>query len=265
LNHAISGLRQFMQRYPVLKRAGRRILSFVQGASVSDKYKKLEGQDIAVEACNLRDAWRNDDLPERQRRLVDSQLIAYRNGDSNAVFDSFVEVIRTLNHSECMRLLEVGCSSGYYSEVLALRGVGVEYHGCDYSIGFVDLARRIYPSLSFEVADAANLPYIDKSFDVVVSGCCLLHIPEYESAIAETARVAKKWAVFHRTPVLHNSATRYFTKEAYGVKTLEIHFNESEIVSLFSKYGLNVVDIRTIAVDWTGGDVFASKTYLCMK
>lgn len=258
-------LRSLLQRYPVLKRIVRSVLISVRGTSGSENYKILEEQDIAVVSYNLRDAWCDDDLPNRQRRLVDKQLTAYRNGDSNANFDTLVEIISALNTSDDMSLLEVGCSSGYYSEVLASRGISVDYHGCDYSSGFIKLARYFYPSLSFEVADATHLPYIDRCFDVVVSGCCLLHIPEYELAIAETARVAKKWAIFHRTPVLHHSPVQYFTKEAYGVKTIEIHFNEGELVRLFSKCGLKVVDIRTISVDWIDGDAFASKTYLCAK
>jgi ubiquinone/menaquinone biosynthesis C-methylase UbiE len=162
-------------------------------------------------------------------------------------------------------LLEVGCSSGYHSEVLALRDVNLRYCGCDYSPAFIELGRGLHPGLRLDVADATALPYADGEFDIVLSGCCLLHIADYRRAIAEAARVARRHVLFLHTPVVHTTPTQYFTKQAYGVKTVEIHFSESELVGHFAANGLRVVAVETLSTDWRRGDAFAMKTYLCER
>lgn len=257
-------LREWLVRHPAMHTLARRVSGLVRGGG--DDYAQLDPDAGRQAAQALREAWRDEDIPPRQRALVDAQLKAYRSGRPNAAFDALVDVLRPLCRPHPgLRLLEVGCSSGYYSEVLTARGLEVKYAGCDYSEAFVAQARKLYPTLAFEQADATRLPYGDASMDVVVSGCCLLHIPEYGQAVAETARVSGRWTVFHRTPVLHAAPTRYFTKRAYGVGTFEIHFNETELVRLFAHNGLKIVDVVTLAVDWAGGASFASKTYLCEK
>jgi len=233
--------------------------------SVSTNYIELDPATVDVVESELRSAWQHGSLPERQRKLVDSQLKSYLAGEPAEVFDTLVEALKRLPSAERRTLLEIGCSSGYYSEVVAARGIDARYHGCDYSNAFIDLARRCYPALPFDVMDATQLGYADGQFDVVVSGGCLLHIPNYSQAISETSRVAKHFAIFHRTPVFHKMPTSHFVKEAYGVKTIEIHFNEKELVRMFAEHGLQVIDIVTADVDWKNGDAFAVKTYACHK
>src|SRR3979411_1466879 len=69
------------------------------------------------------------------------------------------------------KVLEVGCGSGYYSEVFAmLLAGGVRYTGIDYSDAMIARARAQYPSTAFELADATKLPYADGAFDIVFNG-----------------------------------------------------------------------------------------------
>jgi SAM-dependent methyltransferase len=229
---------------------------------VSTGYRMIPPAAAADTARSFHNAWRDDRLPARQRSLVDDQLQRYVAGAPNPPFDALVNILRPLPLTRGT-LLEVGCASGYYSQVLAARSIPLSYHGCDYSNAFIHMARRYYPAVAFDVADATALPYSDRAFDVVVSGCCLMHIPEYSQAVSETARVARHYAIFHRTPVLASSPTRYFTKDAYGVRTVEIHFNEGDLVRLFARHRLDVIDIRTIFLDWRGGDALMNRTYLC--
>jgi len=236
--------------------------------SVSTGYKLVDAAAHEEIARRLRDSWKDSGLPRRQRELVDGQLAAYRRGEPVPVFDALVDILKhNVKQLSGAKLLEIGCSSGYYSEVLLIKGLRVQYEGCDYSEGFVELARRLYPDTPFSVEDAIALRYGSSSFDIVVSGGCLLHIPEYEKAIAETARVASRFIVFHRTPVVHTANTMLHTKQAYGVETLEIHFNEQQLVRLFSRHGLRIVDVNTHGVAWNAAaeDALAMKTYLCEK
>lgn len=260
--------RSFVERYPGLKAALKALIRPFRAETSAD-YVELEAGDREATAVSLKEAWRAAEIPQKQRSGVDRLLADYRAGHACLQFDALVDMLRPLtlqaSRGDALTVLEVGCSSGYYSEVFAIKGLDVRYAGCDYSEAFVQMARRIYPALDFRVEDATALRYADASHDVVVSGGCLLHIPDYEAAIREAARVARRYVVFHRTPVLHRRPTTYFTKRAYGVKTVEIHFNEQELVQSFARHGLYVIDITTLDTDWRDGDAYATKSYLCEK
>src|SRR5262249_27761543 len=149
------------------------------------------------------------------------------------VYDVFLRLVERIADIDAKTLLEVGCSSGYYADVLHARHPRTRYAGCDFAPEFVALARRRLAGLDFRVEDATKLGYADASWDVVVSGGCILHISDYPAAIREAARVARSWVLFHRTPVLHVTPTRHYRKLAYGVPCIEIHFNETELLERF--------------------------------
>lgn len=256
--------------FPGLKRLLRTVrCRLYPGAPVSSHYVPLQQGEAGAEGQLLRAAWQNDALPARQRELVEQQLRKYRDGAQIDVFDIFVGSLRALpDLASGMTLLEIGCSSGYYSEVLCIACLPLKYAGCDYSSAFIQMAREKYPSLPFEVEDATALHYPDNSFDIVVSGCCLLHIPDYEKAVAETARVACHYAIFHRTPVVWGRPEQWYRKQAYGVETVEIHFNEGEFLTMLDQNGLDLIACHTLGEErayayHTQGH--ASRTYVCRK
>lgn len=235
---------------------------------VSTDYASLDTSG----ACQIKeewvDAWKDASIPARQRTIVEPQLRSYRAGETNDIFDALVEVLKhNVTNLDSCSLIEIGCSSGYYSEVLAARGVGAAYQGCDYSEAFIKMARRLYPMLRFDVEDATTLSYGNAVFDIVVSGGCILHIPNYVRAVAEAARISRQWVAFHRTPVLHMRETAVYTKKAYGVETVEIHFSEQALVRLLNQQGLRIIDTNTHSISWDSrvGDALAWKTYLCEK
>lgn len=257
-----------LRRFPTLKYLVLPAYHHVSGGSVSSGYQAVADEQIDTVKDKLTLSWQDENIPLRQRALVERQLEAYRNSIANPVFDALTETLRlhipNINGSS---LLEIGCSSGYYSEVLGIKGILVNYTGCDYSEAFVRLARQCYPTVPFDVDDAVNLSYRSESFDVVVSGCCILHIAAYEKAISEAARVSKRYVMFHRTPVLHMHGPVYYIKKAYDVETMEIHFHEQQLVALFAAHGMRVIAANTHAVSWDTKqqDALAMKTYLCEK
>jgi ubiquinone/menaquinone biosynthesis C-methylase UbiE len=127
------------------------------------------------------------------------------------------------------------------------------------------MARSLYPGFRFDVEDATKLNYAEGSFDVAVSSGCLLHVPEYARAIAEAARVARSHVIFHRTPVVIGEPTKWFRKQAYGVETIEIHFNEQELLGLFGQHGLEVIASYTLDETVAGGIGYATRNYSCRK
>ena len=259
-------LRSLLDRHPALKALARRLLRPLRGRrGVSSHYVEIAASEALAPAHPLHQSWKHGDLPDRQRHLVDGQLAEYRVGRPVRVFDCLVDCLRALPDKGGATLLEVGCSSGYYSEVLRLAGFAFQYTGCDYSPAFIELARACHPEAMFAVGDATRLDYADEAFDTVVSGCCLLHIPDYQTAVAETARVARHHAIFHRTPVVVGQPDRFYRKQAYGVETIEIHFNEPDFLALLQSCGLVVLDTRTLDESILAGKGSAVRTYVCAK
>jgi SAM-dependent methyltransferase len=252
--------------FPRLKRALKWLVQLVRRDMVSSHYVELARGDAADEAMRLGGAWRDEEIPARQRDLVDRQLAEYRAGTPTPVFDVFIGSLRKLSDlPPDPAVLEIGCSSGYYGEVLQIANFPARYTGCDYSPSFVAMARKIYPAFQFDVEDATRLSYPDRSFDIVVSGCCLLHIPQYADAVAETARVARRYALFHRTPVVLGEPTKWYRKRAYGIETIEIHFNEGELLDLFGRNGLELVESYSLDESVSGGAGRATRSYVCRK
>mgnify|MGYP001589564837 CR=1 FL=1 len=203
------------------------------------------------------DVWKDERFPEKQWNRVEKQL---KNVDEIPEFRAIIECIKATELKN-PSILDVGCSSGYLSEVLKIKKIRAKYEGTDYSPSFINFARNKYPKETFSVNDATNLKYKDKNFDIVVSACCLLHIINYKKAISEAARVAKKYVIFHRTPVYSIRPTTFFTKTAYNAEMLEIIFNEDELVDIFKKNNLSVVKIKTISSE----ENTTIKNYLCLK
>jgi ubiquinone/menaquinone biosynthesis C-methylase UbiE len=95
---------------------------------------------------------------------------------------------------EGMSVLEVCCGSGMMSEKFACAGARVT--GIDFSSAAVaraqERARRYRFSATFLVADAENLAFPDRCFDIVVVHDGLHHLDDPEGAICEMARVARR-------------------------------------------------------------------------
>jgi trans-aconitate methyltransferase len=78
------------------------------------------------------------------------------------------------------RILDIGCGTGHLTAQIAESGAHVV--GVDRSPEMAGAARRAYPNLQFEVADARKLPY-RAEFDAVFSNATLHWIREPELVI----------------------------------------------------------------------------------
>jgi SAM-dependent methyltransferase len=83
--------------------------------------------------------------------------------------------------------LDAACGTGRHASRLVELGHTVS--GFDLTPEMLERARANVPDASFEVADLRRLPFADASFQTVVCGLALAHLPELEVAIAELSRV----------------------------------------------------------------------------
>lgn len=104
-----------------------------------------------------------------------------------------------LNATPGRRILEVGCGLGDDAAALAKRvAPGGSVVAIDGSHAMIDAARerhRDVAGLSFDVADAAHLPFDDASFDACRIDRVLQHIEDPAQAIAEMVRVLRRGGV----------------------------------------------------------------------
>lgn len=185
----------------------------------------------------MKDLSRNyaaSNLAQKQRDVVNEQLVRLRSGDPFSYFEvvgkAASEICQTL---DSVRLLDVGCGTAYYSEVLEVLKPGwADYTGADYSEGMLELAAQYYPNLTLSQADIYNLPFPDQSFDVVLSGACITHIYDWRRAVSELERVTGRFLLLHRNSMRDVTVLELF--RAYGTELFHWFFNESELLGAAS-------------------------------
>lgn len=88
-------------------------------------------------------------------------------------------------------ILEVGCSAGHLSSLVAKLYPKAQVYGIDIYQPAIIEARKRFPKLKFSVADAHKLPFKDKFFDFVVCSETIEHVVEPKIVLHEISRVLK--------------------------------------------------------------------------
>jgi SAM-dependent methyltransferase len=206
----------------------------------STDYQVLSGADEARSMAASSGGWLAARTVARQERAYANLIATMRRGEPRLDFKVAAEAIAATGIAN-PRLLEVGCGSGYYSDVFAtLLPSDFSYTGIDYSDAMIARAHAHYPSGNFRVADATELPYANGAFDIVFNGVSLMHIIDYQAAIREAARVALRYCVFHGVPVFDDHRTTYLRKFAYGAPVVEVVFGKQELMALCRQAGLRL-------------------------
>ena len=97
-----------------------------------------------------------------------------------------------------MRVLEVGCGTGYFTRELAR--LGADVIAIDVSPELLEIAKAncSMPNVRYEIQDASALSYSDAMFDSVV-GSSVLHHLEIKEALQEIYRVLKPGGAIYFT------------------------------------------------------------------
>ncbi len=89
------------------------------------------------------------------------------------------------------RVLEVGCGEGIVLAAMAARLPGTRFDGLELDETTLEQARTRCPGARLVRGDACELPFEDRSFDLVVCLEVLEHLPEPARALRELKRVAR--------------------------------------------------------------------------
>jgi ubiquinone/menaquinone biosynthesis C-methylase UbiE len=118
------------------------------------------------------------------------------------------------------RSLEIGSGTGYFSLNLLQAGVIRDATCTDISPGMLETLDENAERLGLEVetaaCDAAELPFEDASFDIVLGHAVLHHLPALERSFAEFARVLKPGGIlfFAGEPSRHGDRIAALPKRA---------------------------------------------------
>jgi len=72
------------------------------------------------------------------------------------------------------QVLEIGSGPGHVADMLVQAGASVT--GVDFSANMVDVAQSSFPAITFQQADAEELPFEAESFDAVVANFVVHHL-----------------------------------------------------------------------------------------
>lgn len=245
-NPIIAAARLLIHNFPILiiQTIGR-ILPVNYGP-ISHDYQKITKN----EASELSGSWLDESLPDKQWKVV-SNLMAGSEIPQAAL--PIISILKKIDHNK-IKLLDAGCSSGFYYDFFKLAHLDINYQGCDVAPKFIELAQKLHPQLKFKICNLTDLKYNTGSFEVVLVSESLHYILDYQIAFKEISRVSSKFVLLHRIPMfVAKHKTQYFSKMGYGVKMMEIVFNPEEITYLCEQNHLVNRDIT-----W-GGSVDINK------
>jgi ubiquinone/menaquinone biosynthesis C-methylase UbiE len=141
------------------------------------------------------------------------------------------------------RALDAACGTGRYTR--RMMGRGHKVSAVDASAKMLEKARASIPDADFRVGQLEALPYENASFDLVMCGLALTHLPKLNPAISEIARVLKPGGVAilsDHHPIagfLGGSAIFQDADRRYRNVTSYVH-HVSEYVAAFREAGLQV-------------------------
>ncbi len=154
-----------------------------------------------------------------------------------------------------MEVLEVGCGTGFFSEVFIESGVNL--HGIDISPELLTKTReRCLPAgqagsgrADFLVADVETLPFKDATFDAAV-GIRVLHHLDMEPSFREITRVLKKGGVIAfcepnmLNPQIAIQKNIPFIKKAMGDTPDETAFFKWPLRKFLKRHGYTDISIE---------------------
>ena len=151
--------------------------------------------------------------------------------------------------SKDMNVLELACGSGQLS--FNLSKYTKSWIGTDFSEQMILEARKRgeYENLTFEVADATSLNFVDGEFNCVVIANALHIMPEPDKAMKEIYRVLKPNGIlFAPTFLWKEGKQSKFKKWLMSVAGFKMYheWDKKQFEEFIIKYGFSVAEMKLV-------------------
>lgn len=128
-----------------------------------------------------------DDFGEWERQAWETRAAPYAASLGDLTRGGAAALLDAAGVAAGHRVLDVGTGPGFVALAAAARGADVT--GVDQSRAMVEIARRA--GIAATAASVTALPFEEASYDAVVGGFLLNHLPRPQVAVAELARVLR--------------------------------------------------------------------------
>lgn len=181
---------------------------------VTTNEQAVASLDFKNIAAQWDDAHRFSPAPRHRRRLL-------------------LKIMAGLSFKDC---LDAGCAQLYLLQEIVRRH-GVPGYGCDISDQVIASNRKLAPGCEFLTLDLSRETWPQgQQFDLVVCSEVLEHIPDWQAALRNLARMSRKHLL-----ITVPSGTIHPIDKRVGH---HYHFQGPELVTELKKLGLSVVQLR---------------------
>lgn len=139
-----------------------------------------------------------------------------------------------LGNKKYRSVLDIGTGSGLFAE--AFYKGGLQVSGVDVNPEMIEVAKIYLPDSIFKQAVAEDLPFEDKSFDLVFFGLVLHEVNDFKKALSEAKRVA-----LHQVSVLEWS----YKREDFG-PPIEHRLSSEFLHKLSGQTGFSKMETRPL-------------------
>lgn len=171
-------------------------------------------------------------MPKRKIKILDSRVgynLAATNYDKKEKYlNSFEqgEIFSILGDIKDKNILDIGAGTGRLTNILVQKGAKVT--ALDISKEILEVLHRKNPLVKTVVGEAENLPFKDKSFDVIISAFLIVHLKDLTIFFNEVYRVLKDNGYFLLTNINQKEAPEIDT--AKGLIKIESYYHRPEEV-----------------------------------
>jgi len=153
------------------------------------------------------------------------------------------------------RVLEIGCGRGVGTEIIFERFGAGQVDAFDLDPDMIELARRRLSNYSSDrlrlfVDDAAAINAADATYDAVFDFGIIHHVPNWQQAVTEVARVLKPGGRFFFEEVTRQALDRWFYR-TFLEHPAENRFTAKEFLAVLAGCGISVGSNQ---IDWFLGD-----------
>lgn len=149
-------------------------------------------------------------------------------------------LINTVSILNGVNVLDIACGNGTFLKMLS-QDNSFNGYGTDISEKMIENAKRINPTMSFEVASCDKLPFKDEFMNVITVCAAFHHFPNVDCFAKEVFRVLKRDGMLYIAEVYYPAFIRIICNPFVPLsKAGDVKFyGPNEIITLFTNYGFH--------------------------